>query len=443
MGSASVGQDTPQPSFLLSGKGGGGGPPASDQDLFQGTWQIVSVTHGGQSVAKMYGLKIKFHDNEVLILDPTGNKEHTGTFKLFPSKSPRAIDLIPDEGESGGMMLGIYRFEGDELHLNMDDYNKGRPTIFASPSGASSDYLVLKRAGGKTAKGTGGQAELQQLLAENQKLKAQLYKLEAELAVMKKLLPAKDQKINQADLDALLKQYYLQVEKEKKAAEAAVQDLLAQKKAAYDAAMQAAADKDAAAMLALIKENAARMVSSNNLKQIALAMHVYADVHKRLPAANIYGKNGKPLLSWRVAILPWIEQEHLYKQFKLDEPWDSPHNLKLLDQMPKLYAPVGAAAKKVKDKHSTFYQVFTGPKTLFDGSVGKTFADVTDGTSKRSWLWKPARRCPGPSPPTWSTRLVSPCRSLAVFSRVASTWPWLTVRSALCRLISTRTSSDC
>src|SRR5262249_33673006 len=84
-----------------------------------------------------------------------------------------------------------------------------------------------------------------------------------------------------------------------------------------------------------------RMASANNLKQITRAMHISPDNHTPSPPAAIFRKDGKALLSWRVAILPYIEQDELYKQFKLDEPWDSPHNKKLLDKMPELYAAPG------------------------------------------------------------------------------------------------------
>jgi RNA polymerase sigma factor (sigma-70 family) len=69
---------------------------------------------------------------------------------------------------------------------------------------------------------------------------------------------------------------------------------------------------------------------------------------------------GKPLLSWRVAILPYIGQADLYAQFKLDEPWDGPHNKKLLDQVPEIFAPIGA---KANVPGGTFYQTVTGPGT--------------------------------------------------------------------------------
>jgi RNA polymerase sigma factor (sigma-70 family) len=86
---------------------------------------------------------------------------------------------------------------------------------------------------------------------------------------------------------------------------------------------------------------ARRMQSQNSLKQIGLALHNYADAYKQLPAPAIYGRDGKALLSWRVAILPFLANDHLYKRFNLDEPWDSPHNRQLLADIPAVYAPVG------------------------------------------------------------------------------------------------------
>jgi RNA polymerase sigma factor (sigma-70 family) len=129
---------------------------------------------------------------------------------------------------------------------------------------------------------------------------------------------------------------------------------------------------------AKVKEAANRAISQNNLKQIALAFHNYHDTNQHFPAGAIYSKEGKPLLSWRVAILPFLDQAALYKAFKLDEPWDSEHNKKLLAQMPKVYELPG---KKTADKHVTFYRVFAGKDTLFDGEEGKSLAKIRDGTS--------------------------------------------------------------
>jgi hypothetical protein len=115
----------------------------------------------------------------------------------------------------------------------------------------------------------------------------------------------------------------------------------------------------------------------SSLKQLTFAMHNYHDVHKHLPPPAIYGKDGKPLLSWRVAILPYVEQKALYKQFKLNEPWDSPHNIQLLEKMPLIFAPVRGEAPP----NSTRYQVFTGPRTPFPGPKPLRFADFPDGHS--------------------------------------------------------------
>jgi len=127
-----------------------------------------------------------------------------------------------------------------------------------------------------------------------------------------------------------------------------------------------------------VQTAAQRTRSVNNLKMIGLAMHSYHDKFGSFPTAAIHDKDGKPLLSWRVAILPFLDQEELYKQFKLDEPWDSEHNKKLLERMPKVYAPVRAQKDK---KYDTFYRVFHGEGALFEGNKRIRLFDVTDGTS--------------------------------------------------------------
>jgi hypothetical protein len=120
-----------------------------------------------------------------------------------------------------------------------------------------------------------------------------------------------------------------------------------------------------------------RVMHENNLKQLALAMHLYQDTYGRLPPAVICDRTGKPLYSWRVALLPFLEQDRLYKQFKLDEPWDSPNNKPLLQQMPKVFATPNAGGTK------TCYQVFVGPGTPWagDGRQGPSLAQFPDGTS--------------------------------------------------------------
>src|SRR4051812_41645704 len=76
--------------------------------------------------------------------------------------------------------------------------------------------------------------------------------------------------------------------------------------------------------------------SAHHLKQIAIAFHNYESVHGRM-ATNQPAKDGKPGLSWRVQVLPYVEQDDLYRQFKLDEPWDSENNKKLIEKIPPVF----------------------------------------------------------------------------------------------------------
>lgn len=143
-----------------------------------------------------------------------------------------------------------------------------------------------------------------------------------------------------------------------------------------------------------VREAANRLVSQNNLKQLGLAMHNYHDEHNRLPAQALRGKDGKPLLSWRVALLPYLEEDALYKQFKLDEPWDSAHNKKLLARMPRVYAHPAAAAQP----GLTFYQVFAGPDTPFGSQKGGVFAQIPDGLSNTLLAVEAAQAVPWTKP---------------------------------------------
>jgi hypothetical protein len=120
------------------------------------------------------------------------------------------------------------------------------------------------------------------------------------------------------------------------------------------------------------------VTAANDLKQIGLALHNYHDTYGRFPPAAIYSKNGQPLLSWRVAILPFIEQDHLYREFHLDESWDSDHNRTLLARMPKTYESLGDAET---EPNRTFFQVFVGKGTVFEGTKGIKFGEITDGVS--------------------------------------------------------------
>ena len=111
-----------------------------------------------------------------------------------------------------------------------------------------------------------------------------------------------------------------------------------------------------------------------------LGMHGYHNSHRNFPAAALKSAEGKPVLSWRVAILPHLGHEELFKEFKLDESWDSPHNIKLLPRMPAVY---GLPKVKTKEPYTTFYQGFVGIGSLFQPNSpgGVRITEITDGTS--------------------------------------------------------------
>src|SRR5579883_2519371 len=121
-----------------------------------------------------------------------------------------------------------------------------------------------------------------------------------------------------------------------------------------------------------------RLRCGSNMRQLLIAMHVYHEVHGKFPGPAITDKAGKPLLSWRVALLPYLEESPLHDEFHLDEPWDSAHNLKLLPRMPKIYASVG---KEPPTPHSTFIQALVGKDCFFEPGRQNRFGDLSDGVS--------------------------------------------------------------
>lgn len=125
-----------------------------------------------------------------------------------------------------------------------------------------------------------------------------------------------------------------------------------------------------------------RLALNNHLKLIGLALHNYHSAYNKLPDHALRDSDGNALLSWRVAILPFLDQGDLYKQFRLDEPWDGPHNIKLLEKMPKAYVNPTAA---VEPGH-TVYQMPLGPGLMFDETAVTKFRDVTDGLSETIML---------------------------------------------------------
>jgi hypothetical protein len=113
-----------------------------------------------------------------------------------------------------------------------------------------------------------------------------------------------------------------------------------------------------------VREAAESGIHQKKLQRLALAMHNYHDTLGTLPPAVVYDGDGRPLYGWRVLLLPFVEQGHVYNALKLDEPWDSPHNAPLLARMPDAFAGPGQEGRGVT---TTYYQVFTGKGSAFEG----------------------------------------------------------------------------
>jgi hypothetical protein len=162
--------------------------------------------------------------------------------------------------------------------------------------------------------------------------------------------------------------------------------------------------------------------SLQNLKQLALAVLNYADTFNgKLPSSAYidellvlkwrlppmkgeelaalqrkFKAKPLPLLSWRVAILPFLGEEKLYHQFNREEPWDSAHNKRLLAKMPKVFAPVRG---KTKAPGMTYYQVFVGPGAPFDGSLAARLPrEFRDGTSNTFLIVEAGEAVPWTAP---------------------------------------------
>ncbi|MFP6751585.1 MAG: DUF1559 domain-containing protein [Pirellulaceae bacterium] len=144
------------------------------------------------------------------------------------------------------------------------------------------------------------------------------------------------------------------------------------------------------------RQAARQMASVNNLKQMGLAMHNWHNTHGALPAAYSINQDDKKLLSWQVHLLPFVEQDALYKQFRLDEPWDSEHNKKLIPLMPPVYrSPLSASAPGTTTYRAVLLPDRTSamvppskagqPQMIRNSKIflhGHRFRDITDGTAQ-------------------------------------------------------------
>ena len=141
-----------------------------------------------------------------------------------------------------------------------------------------------------------------------------------------------------------------------------------------------------------LMESTKEKLSSNNMKQIGLAIHNYHDTNGALPD-DVRGRDGKPLLSWRVRLLPYLEEDRLFRQFNFEEAWDGPTNRPLLNYLPRVYATAAQRQGRATVGTKTYYQSFAAPGSVMApppqappgvafAKVGhQSLATVTDGLS--------------------------------------------------------------
>lgn len=159
------------------------------------------------------------------------------------------------------------------------------------------------------------------------------------------------------------------------------------------------------------RKAAYRKSRMNNMKEIMLAVLNHASARKESIPTDILSDEGKPLLSWRVAALDYTEEQALYRQFHLDEPWDSEHNLKLAKQIPDMYRdPDPAIVRKLKEPWYTTFLGVAGPGTVFDGSGDMTFKKMIDGLSNIVFVVEvtPGHAVPWTKPADWEVNFERP-----------------------------------
>jgi uncharacterized protein (TIGR03067 family) len=392
-----------------------------DLELFQGTWQLVSMTDDGMKKDGNETAQVQVivkGDKISINFEGKGEVKHAA-FKLDSSKQPKQIDIFP-EMEGIAKVVGIYELTGDTVKICTSDMGP-RPTTFKSEAGGMLTLLELKRSAAKKdeiKKATAEQSpDLERIAGLWKLLKARGNGEDAPADFVRPVrltfnldgtvnvegTPQNGKGVFKIDAEAQPKQITLTTAEKNETVPGIYKFdgdklvlCLAETGAGSNRPQEFAADKGMKQIVFVLEQiQTARQIaqekidaievgdrrrSANHLSQIGRAMHLHHDSMKHLPAHAIYSKDGKtPLLSWRVALLPYIQEGALYREFKLDEPWDSEHNKKLIAKMPKVYEPVGLGSKGAG---FTYYQVVTGADTVFDGAkTAKMPGSFPDGTS--------------------------------------------------------------
>ena len=122
-----------------------------------------------------------------------------------------------------------------------------------------------------------------------------------------------------------------------------------------------------------------RATCINHQMQISLALLSYESEKGHFPPAYITDKDGKPMHSWRILILPYLDKKDLYDQYDFNESWDGPHNRKLADKMPDVFR----CPSNTNSPNYTAYAMLVGPHAFSPGPMGRTYKEIShaDGAS--------------------------------------------------------------
>jgi hypothetical protein len=119
-------------------------------------------------------------------------------------------------------------------------------------------------------------------------------------------------------------------------------------------------------------------ICTRHCKQIGIALQNYHDKFRRFPPAYVAHADGKPMHSWRVLVLPYIEEREMYAQYNFSEPWNGPNNRRFADKMPSTFrCPLAPG-----DSNETNYVAVVGPLTVWPGSQSSKLRMISDGSSK-------------------------------------------------------------
>jgi RNA polymerase sigma factor (sigma-70 family) len=383
-------------------------PAQRDLEALQGVWGAIVIEREGKRAPAevLEGFRVVFKGNRMTINPQSDNR--TSTFTLDPAKQPAWFDAMPEEGPGKGQRLpAIYELDGDRLKLCFDNVAAGdrRPTEFRSSAENRLTLFVLTRIQPPPPKAAGFKDDRAQLEGSWKVVGSEFAGRQVALETTKLLTFAAGRFEERSA--ANLKQGSFALDPAAQPKTIDLHDEDGRTPALYRFAgeklllalpngrgerpkdLESGPDDQTKFVLTLERISAeeaksltaqdARRRCGRQLQRVMLALHKYHDDHGFFPGPAITDQAGKPLLSWRVALLPYLEAAALYQEFRLDEPWDSEHNLRLLPRLPEVYRSVGT---QPKDAGHTFVQVLTGADCLFEAGRKNAVDDIPDGTSQ-------------------------------------------------------------